>query len=269
MSHIFVLIGSGLLVSSWDYSEGGDDWDGICSSGKLQSPVDLTDSVITKTTSEQDLITVEFDLVGEFSSAFTYSSDGNFLLSYSLGSLIINSKEVVVGNIHFHSPSESKINGKQYDLEMHLYGNDADSVGYEIAILFEVTSTSNKFIQASIDSYSKSKNQDFDTEWLVTNGIIDNYYYYPGSLSGPIFGDCYENTNWLVLGDILEITENQLEVFSNFWINNQSFSNGHGNNRNVQKANGRTIYLHLDEESSSYGSMIKHSIAFLFLNFII
>ena len=42
--------------------------------------------------------------------------DGEMKLSYSDGQI----KEFKAFGLHFHSPSEHKINGKSFDLEMHI-----------------------------------------------------------------------------------------------------------------------------------------------------
>ena len=251
------------VSNAWDYEEGGDDWGGVCSTGRKQSPINLADSVITQTSGDQSILKATFDLVGEFTGSCIFTS-GVFMMNADYGSIKINSNLVTLGNIHFHSPSEHKINGKALDLELHLTGDDEDSVHYEIVLLFQVSSKSNKFIQATMDSYNNNKEEDFNTEWLVSNGILDNYYYYVGSFSGPIFGDCDENVYWLVVGDILDITDDQLDFFSDFWKNNQTFSNGHGNNRNTQDVNGRTVYYYLDDESSSDGYLVRFSLALIF-----
>jgi carbonic anhydrase len=261
---LLILILTFHVSDAWDYQEGGDDWGGVCSTGRKQSPINLADSVVTKTSGDQSILKATFDLVGEFKGSCILTSEGVFMMNYNYGSIQINSNLVTLGNIHFHSPSEHKINGKALDLELHLTGDDEDSVRYEIVFLFEVSSKSNKFIQATMDSYNNNKEEDFNTEWLISNGVLDNYYYYEGSFSGPIFGDCDENIYWLVVGDIIDITDGQLDFFSNFWKNNNSFSNGHGNNRNTQNINGRTVYYYLDDESSSNGYIVRFSLSLIF-----
>ena len=57
--------------SDRDYYKGGDDWEGVYTSGKSQSPIDLSEDILTIINSEDDIMTVDLDLIGEFSGQFT------------------------------------------------------------------------------------------------------------------------------------------------------------------------------------------------------
>jgi carbonic anhydrase len=262
----FIICFLTIKTYSWDYENGGDDWTGLCKTGNLQSPVDLTDEVVTTTNSNQNYVKIETNLIGEFSSLLVHRTIGNYAMNYALGSILVNSVNVTIFNIHYHSPAESKINGKSYDVELHFMGSDDDSVTYEIAILFEVGDKEDKFIKASIESSTNNENRDFDTEWVFPNGVAENYYYYVGSDSAPLFGDCFEGTVWIVYAKTFEITQEQMDFFDTMWRLNSTFSaTQHGNNRNTQPANGRIIYYHTDDDSDSYSTVLCCCLAIMTL----
>jgi carbonic anhydrase len=247
-------------TSEWDYFEGGDDWTGICASGSSQSPIDLKDSIVTKITSEDDKYSVTLNLVGDFTAEWAQGDTGSLGISGSFGSVKINDKTISVTNFHFHSPSEHTINGDYLDIELHFIGADEDQKFYEMAFLFKADEDENKFIENAISSFSEGKSKSFDTAWLMENGVVDSFYYYEGSISAP-FPDCYENTGWMLIADILEMSQEQLDFFSDMYKNNKTFAGGRGNNRKIQKLNDRKVYLHIDEsESSSFGIVLASSV---------
>ena len=57
--------------SEWDNYKVGDDWEGVCTSGKSQSPIDLSEDILIIINSEDDIMTVDLELIGEFSGQFT------------------------------------------------------------------------------------------------------------------------------------------------------------------------------------------------------
>ena len=245
---------------AWDYFEGGDDWGGICTSGDSQSPIDLKDSIVTKITSADNVMTVTLDFIGEFEAQFSQGDTGSLGTAGSFGTIKINTKDVSVTNFHFHSPSEHTINGDYIDVELHFVGTDEDSKFYEMVFFFNAGKDSNKFITNAIASYNEEKEKSFDTAWLMDNGVVDNFYYYDGSVSAP-YPDCYENCGWMIVADILDMSDEQLEFFSDMYKNNNSFAGGRGNNRKIQKLNGRKVYLHTDgSESSSFGMNLALSV---------
>jgi carbonic anhydrase len=74
---------------------------------------------------------------------------------------------------------------------------------------------------------------------LVESLNFNELYHYQGSLTTP---PCSENVSWLVVNDPQPISTAQVQMFNNMWSANEAFAGGQGNNREVQKANGRTIY---------------------------
>lgn len=254
-----------IQVYSWDYFQGGKDWTGKCATGKNQSPINLKNEILTYIDKTSDIASIEFDLEGTFTSSFTLSEEGNFVITKKISEIIFNSAKVSVKNIHYHSPSEHSIEGDLQDLELHFFSADTSGQGYGFAVFFNVGENENKFVQASIDSYVKETDQYFDTTWLVENGKLDNFYLYDGSITNPHSGDCSEIIIWTVISEPLEISQDQLDFFDDLWKNNDTFAGGRGSNRVIQKLNGRTVYYYSDSDSESSAGYLAIGLVGLFI----
>lgn len=82
----------------------------LCSSGKNQSPIDLKNFI------ESDLAPIEFHYGTLFSNI---AHNGHTVqANYAAGSSItLNGHSFELKQLHFHAPSENRINGKSYPME--------------------------------------------------------------------------------------------------------------------------------------------------------
>lgn len=247
----YILLSS-LKVHSWDYFKGGDDWTGLCSTGKNQSPIDLKDEDLVEINKENKLVSITFD-IDTFKDTYEHSTSGGFVGHHKFGGIKYNSKALTVQNVHYHAPSEHSINGDLLDLEIHFFTADDSEQGYGFGVLFEVGEKENEFVKASIDSFKSNSDKTFDTTWLIPNGLADNFYYYNGSITNPSYGDCSEIIIWTVFSSVVEISQEQLDFFNDMWKNNDTFAGGLGSNRVVQDLNGRTVYYYDDKDTESFG----------------
>lgn len=167
---------------------------------------------------------------------------------------------------HIHAPSEHTIDGKHYDLELHIvHQNTRDSNLAVLGVFFDrsVGTKDNDFltnlIANSTSGNSTSKYWKVGTlplMNLVTNLDSEKIYHYQGSLTTP---PCTETVSWIVVDDPQPISQNQLNFFNSRWMGNKTFADGYGNNRIVQPLNDRHIYFY-----RSFASSAINSIAFGF-----
>ena len=266
MAHrVAFLMLSVLQVHSWDYFEGGKDWTGVCETGKNQSPIDLSDKVLTHVDETNDIPSIHFDLDGTFETTFEHTGTGAFVNYKKFGLIKFDSKKIYVKNIHYHAPSEHSINGKLLDLELHFFSADSSGQGYGFAVLFEVGNKENKFVEASIQSYKEGKDQYFDTTWLVENEKLNNFYHYDGSITDPSTGDCSEIIIWTIISEPVEISQEQLDFFDDKWKNNKTFAGGNGRNRVIQDLNDRKVYFYSESDSESSAGYLAISLLGLLL----
>ena len=89
-----------------------------CRDGKKQSPINIVQ--------QQLILADEMALIGSNYSQFAMSTSlKDKSISVTSGNLAMTDWNGLTSNfvpmqIHFHSPSEHTIDGRQYDLEMHL-----------------------------------------------------------------------------------------------------------------------------------------------------
>jgi carbonic anhydrase len=163
--------------------------------------------------------------------------------------------------MHMHGPSEHRIEGQQYDLEIHivheLVGGPENYQDYKetlavVGIMFKVAEKSHPFIEklrpmdfGRIDQISF--NELFDslnaTDAAMPADNAVRFYHYKGSLTNP---PCADVVNWILHKEVLPITEEHLEAFKSIWMKNL----GHGNYRDCQPLCGRKIvrnFEHLDD----------------------
>lgn len=153
---------------------------------------------------------------------------------FELGdSINYNNKTFYLKQIHFHEPSEHKINGIVYPIEMHLVHLDAKGEVTVLGVLGEEGEESQlfEFFESFLplkEGVFKEINQHVDLSSLLLND--KQYYSYQGSLTTP---PCTEQVNWIVFKEPMVLSESEvLKLRNNMPINNY---------RNVQPLNGRKV----------------------------
>jgi carbonic anhydrase len=104
---------------SYDGNTGPSHWGdldpefALCKNGHRQSPIDI------RATQKVDLPAIEFDYK---SSPLDIIDNGHtIMISYPPSSFIhVGNKKYELKQFHFHRPSEEEINGKSYDMVVHL-----------------------------------------------------------------------------------------------------------------------------------------------------
>ncbi|KAB1068675.1 carbonic anhydrase family protein [Tamlana haliotis] len=138
--------------------------------------------------------------------------------------------------IHFHEPSEHKINGIIYPIEVHLVHTSKSGKATVLSILGKEGEESQlfEFFESFLPLKTGAKKEINQSVDLSSFLLQDRpYYSYGGSLTTP---PCSENINWIVFKDpIILSVEEVLKLKSNMPINNY---------RNEQPLNGRVVEYH-------------------------
>ncbi len=138
--------------------------------------------------------------------------------------------------IHFHEPSEHKINGLIYPLEMHLVHMNASGNITVLGLLGEEGEESQLF--EFFESFLPLENgtiKDIHQKVDLSSLLLEDkhYYSYTGSLTTP---PCSENVNWIVFKEpIILSVEEVIKLRDNMPLNNY---------RNEQPINDRTVTYH-------------------------
>src|SRR5215831_16166825 len=123
---------------SWDYSEtqGPSHWAELrpefatCRDGHRQSPIDI------RSPQKSDLPPIQFDY--KASPLRVVDNGHTVMINYDPGSFIsVDGKKYALKQFHFHRPSEEKIDGKTYDMVVHLVHTDEAGKLAVVAVLLE------------------------------------------------------------------------------------------------------------------------------------
>ncbi len=217
----------------WSYEgEGGpDNWAKLrpdfatCASGKRQSPIDIRDGI------RVNLEAIKFD----YKTTLFRIVDNGHTIQVDVGpgsTLEVMGREYELKQIHFHRPSEERINGRSYDMVMHLVHKDEDGHMAVLAVLLE-RGGENPLIQTLWNNLPLEVGQDVEPSVAINLAALlpenRNYFAYMGSLTTP---PCTEEVLWLVLKQPLQISPEQIAIFARLYRHNA---------RPVQPTNNRLI----------------------------
>lgn len=220
--------------SRWGYSgdEGPEHWGDLdakystCSSGKNQSPVNLTGMI------ESDLSPI----------AINYQARGHEILNnghtiqvnYKPGSNItVGGHTFELKQFHFHSPSENTIEGHSYPMEAHFVHADKDGNLAVIAVMFKESEKNAELEKAWAFMPGHTDEKRSLTENVNANLLLPRdhaYYRFNGSLTTP---PCSEGVWWLVMKYFNTASKKQIEKFTHTLHD--------PNNRPLQPVNARAI----------------------------
>jgi carbonic anhydrase len=148
---ILVPLPSPTCNNKWNYAKHGDDWVCDCKLGKQQSPIDLPDKRLAiasnvrplfkyiEIKSENDVSTIDGILTKGEKLNLINSQGMLHILHSDMGRIITPDGTIYQAEeITFHTPSNHKINGKQYDLEVTIIhsGVSKGDIGRQATLSF-------------------------------------------------------------------------------------------------------------------------------------
>ena len=218
----------------WAYAGLGapENWSKIkpeyatCGNGKRQSPIDIRGGI------KVDLEPIRFDYrVAQFRVI-----DNGHTVQVEVGegsSITVTGRNYPLVQFHFHRPAEERVNGKPYDMVAHFVHKDYDNSLAVVAVLIEkgmehpVIQTLWNYMPLEVGLDVTPPNVVIDLARLLPSSR--EYYTYMGSLTTP---PCSENVLWMVLKNPIQVSPQQIGVFSRLYPNNA---------RPVQPANDRLV----------------------------
>ncbi|OFI49663.1 carbonic anhydrase [Floricoccus tropicus] len=220
----------------WNYTGdlGPENWHNLCdwySEGAkypYQSPISLN-------VKDCDSLPIEEELsIHHLRERFTEKEFKNTIhfVPYNTESYVVfKGEKYHLTDIHFHLPCEHEINGKTYDLEVHLVHTNNHQENLVLGALYNLSDELNW-----IDDNNPENIWDFENHEEFFNPSIflpndSSFFHYLGSLttpptSGPI--------NWFVFDKIGKMSRNFINQFSEEILAN--------NNRPLQDRRDRDIY---------------------------
>jgi carbonic anhydrase len=200
----------------WDYGEarGPNHWGELrpefapCKSGHRQSPIDI------RNPRKADLPPIQFDY--KPSPLHIIDNGHTVMINYGPGSsMSVGGKKYALRQFHFHRPSEEKINGKGFEMVVHLVHADQEGSLAVVAVLLE-KGEDNPLVHELWNDWPKEKEKEesLDSVQIVVTRLLPadrGYYTFPGSLTTP---PCTENVTWFVLKHPVTISAAEIEQFS-------------------------------------------------------
>jgi carbonic anhydrase len=198
---------------------------GMCATGQRQSPIDIREGISV------DLEPVQFNYQP---TGFSVIDNGHTVqVNLQPGNSIeVGGKRFDLLQFHFHRPSEERIDGRQFDLSVHLVHKDPEGRLAVVGVVVQRGSVQ-PILQMVWNNLPLEKNQD-----MRARGMLDpthmlpadrRYYTYMGSLTTP---PCSEGVQWVVMRQPVAATPEQIELFARLYPFNA---------RPIQSAAGRRI----------------------------
>jgi carbonic anhydrase len=207
---------------AWDYgeSQGPSHWGELkpefaaCKNGHRQSPIDIRNPQKT------DLPSIQFDY--KPSPLRIIDNGHTVMITYGPGSFLsVGGKKYVLKQFHFHRPSEEKINGKDYEMVVHLVHADEEGKLAVVAVLLQ-QGEDNPLVHELWNNLPKEKDKEesLNSVQIDAAGLLPadrGYYTFPGSLTTP---PCSENVTWFVLKHPVTVSAAEIEQFAKLYRNN-------------------------------------------------
>lgn len=202
------------------------DFSEICAKGKAQSPI----NIVTSSVIRSRLAPIEFHY--NHTHAKEIDTGHSIRINIPKGSyVIVDGERFDLLQFHFHTPSETQINGKNLDMVAHFVHKSASGSLAVIAVLFKEGENN----IALKDIWRNMPMREGEEKLLNHLEIRDifpenkSYYYFMGSLTTP---PCTENVRWYVMQSPLTVGDQQLKKINRIHMLN---------NRPIQSLNGRVV----------------------------
>ncbi len=211
----------------------------LCSSGREQSPIDITSAkeielpeVDINTPSEQEVAVLnQSGVIRELDNGHTIQIN-----SKTGETMTVGDKTYALVQFHFHAPSEHTVDGEHFPMEMHFVhqGNDG---GLAVVGVLLGEGAANPGIAPLWAQLPEAAGTEAMVRIPAGFGehifpdIGTGFYHYVGSLTTP---PCSEDVKWYVRKTPTQLSKDQIAAFTAVYDHN---------NRPVQALNERTLYL--------------------------
>ncbi|KAJ0976721.1 hypothetical protein J5N97_012195 [Dioscorea zingiberensis] len=245
-------------VIKFGYSgdSGPDKWGNLsqefaaCSQGTSQSPVNILKE-INGSVPYRKMMPVQGDYIDP--NATLVNNGFNIALRFNekVGSIFVRQKKHELVHMVWHTPSEHTIDDERHECmhefpaELQLIHLSEDGGIAIVAILYKYGDDEDKLLLQFKDQLSQlaQQNCSSDQETHIPIGVLNTkalrrqytkFWSYTGSLSTP---PCTENVNWIIVGKIREISEDQVAA-----LQAPLAAEYKNNSRPVQPMNGRSVF---------------------------
>lgn len=197
----------------------------VCSLGDQQSPIDIGQAISAR------LPPLEIGWSRKLDS-IVHNGHTITLETATGGGLKVGDKSYRLVQFHFHHPSEHRIGGRSFPMEVHFVHMAADRSLAVIGALMAAGEANPVFAKIAATMPAKQgpavkADPAVDPYGLLPAGR--GYYNYEGSLTTP---PCSQTVNWILLTDPISVAEADIAAFARIFP---------ANARPIQKTNRRFV----------------------------
>jgi carbonic anhydrase len=182
----------------------------LCASGQRQSPIDIRGGLGV------DLEPVRFEYQP---SRYSVVDNGHTVQVNVQGSnaIEIGTRRFELMQFHFHRPSEERIDGRQFEMSLHLVHKDAQGRLAVVGVLLD-RGPAHPAVQQVWNNLPLEKGEEAPARALLNPLDLlpadRRYYTYMGSLTTP---PCSEGVLWVVMRTPLAVTAEQIGIFARIY----------------------------------------------------
>ncbi len=226
---------TGNSSAHWTYSgsQGPQAWGELdsgfatCKVGKKQSPID-----IDQTHRNNELLPIKF----YYKPIETIVKNNGHTVQADLPKqrlyIEIEGERYDLIQYHFHIPSEHKVSGQPYDMELHFVHRHSDGTLAVIGVLFEegkALSALEPLLKAIPEEVGVAS-ATFESNPMALFPPQKTFFRYDGSLTTP---PCTEGVKWHVVVQPMDASAKQIDTLAHFYRSNA---------RPVQSLQGRKVW---------------------------
>ncbi|CAJ1913014.1 unnamed protein product [Sphenostylis stenocarpa] len=180
----------------------------VCGEGKQQSPIDLSYKVMH-----------EFTQLGKLAKNYkpapaVLKNTGHAIMmkwNGNAGQININGTYYKLIQCHWHTPSEHTLNGRKFELELHVVHQNSKGETAVIGIWY-IIGRPDRLLSKLLSNLKSLGDKDIDLG-VINPGIIQfgsrKYYRYVGSLTTP---PCTEGVVWTIVNKVRTVSRAQLRA---------------------------------------------------------
>ncbi|KAI6685814.1 hypothetical protein NL676_031727 [Syzygium grande] len=233
-------------------SERGPAWWGeirrewnMCRNGSMQSPIDLLSDRV-QVVAHLGRLKRSY----EASNATLKNRGHDIMLRWEgdAGYIYVNGTQYSLKQCHWHSPSEHAVNGRRFDLELHMVHESAKGEIAVVGVMYKMAqpdtflSTMMNHIERIADTHGVERAIGIVNPNHIKIGSR-RYYRYVGSLTVP---PCTQNVLWTIVHKVRTVSREQVKLLREAVRDDSEF-----NARPLQPLNRRLVQLYSPTDSES------------------
>jgi carbonic anhydrase len=194
----------------WNYSN--QNWGGVCGTGDRQSPIDI------RATRRAALPAIQIAWAPQ---AGTIVNNGHTVQVNCGGTMRRGNELFALQQFHFHHPSEHRINGQSFAMEVHFVHARQGGGRGVVAALMGAGAANPTFAKLASAMPPKDRTvkapPGIDPRGLLPQSL--RYYTYPGSLTTPT-PTCEQDVTWMVLAQPIAVGAADIAKFARLYPTN-------------------------------------------------